>query len=238
MTTFTPSTSGRGTSIFADGTSARTIANPIGSIGVSTAAAPSRGLAFPGFDPEEYTSTPQPRVQPESSPWTLKEKVMRALWMLVGQMVFRLTFHNWYGVRNAILRAFGATVGQGVRVRPSARIEIPWNVELGDGAVIGDHAIIYSLGKITIGARAIVSQYAHLCAGTHDYTDPSFRLLKLPITVGEEAWIAAEAYVAPGVSVGKRAVLGARSNAFKPLEAGWVHVGSPARAIKQRIIAN
>jgi putative colanic acid biosynthesis acetyltransferase WcaF len=235
MTTFPRSTAGRGPSLFGDGTSARALTESIGVVGAAVAA-PPRGLIFnPDYEPERSTS-PAPRVQPESSPWTLKQNVMRAVWMLAGQLVFRMTFHNWYGIRNTILRLFGAKVGKGVRVRPSANIEIPWHIELGDGAVVGDHAILYSLGKITIGARAVISQYAHLCAGTHDYTDPSFKLLKQPITIGSEAWIAAEAYVAPGVSIGDRAVLGARSNAFKSLESDWVHVGSPARPIKQRVI--
>ncbi len=178
----------------------------------------------------------EPEIVPEASPWTLKQKALRAAWMLVGKPVFRCTFHNWYGIRRGILRAFGAKVGKGVRVRPSANIEIPWNVELGDDAVVGDHAILYSLGKITIGARAIVSQYAHLCAGTHDIASRSFKLIREPVTIGAEAWIAAEAFVAPGVEVGPQSVLGCRSSAFKPMEAGVVYVGSPAKPIRRRVI--
>jgi len=175
------------------------------------------------------------RHAPEPSPWTTREKIGRALWMLLGRPAFRLTFHNWYGVRRAILRAFGASVGAGARVRPSANVEIPWNVTLGAGCVVGDHAILYSLGRITIGDRAIISQYAHLCAGTHDFRDPAFPLLRPPVTIGEDAWIAADAFVGPGVKVGARAVLGARSSAFKDLEPGTVYAGSPARAIGPRL---
>jgi putative colanic acid biosynthesis acetyltransferase WcaF len=177
---------------------------------------------------------PEAEVIPGASPWTLKQNIVRTVWMLVGRPAFRLTFHNWYGVRRVILRAFGATVGRGVRVRASAKIEIPWNLTLKDGAIVGDGAILYSLGRITIGERAIVSQYSHLCAGTHDYSSRSFELLKLPITIGREAWIATEAFVGPGVQVGALAVLGARSCAYKDLEAAMVHVGNPARAMKKR----
>ena len=173
-------------------------------------------------------------VVPESTTWTRRQNVIRAVWILIGRPIFRMTFHNWYGIRRWILRAFGATVGRGVRVRPSAKIEIPWNLTLEDGAVVGDHAILYSLGRITIGERAIVSQYAHLCAGTHDYTSRTFKLLKLPITIGREAWVATEAFVGPGVEVGELAVLGARSCAYRSLEEGMVHVGNPAKPLKQR----
>jgi len=171
---------------------------------------------------------------PESSPWTLKQKIMRAMWMLTGQQIFRLSFHNWYGFRSALLRLFGARIGKDVRLRPTVHIEIPWNVRLSSGVTVGDHAILYSLGPISVGARTIISQYAHLCAGSHDYTDRHFPLLRPPVTIGEDAWIGADAFVGPGVEVGRLSVLGARSSAYRSLEPGMVYVGNPAVAIKER----
>lgn len=175
------------------------------------------------------------QITPELSPWTTKEKIGRALWMLAGKPMFRISFHNWYGVRRALLRLFGAAVGKGVRLRPSVNIEIPWNLTLGDRCVIGDHAILYSLGAITIGPRAVVSQYAHLCAGTHDFTKPSFPLLRPPIEIGHDAWIAADAYVGPGVTVGPLAILGARASAFKDLDPNTIYVGNPAQPVRKRV---
>jgi len=173
------------------------------------------------------------QVQHFTSPWTFQDNLWRAAWMITRPVLFGMSFHNWYGWRAMILRAFGAKVGRHVRVRPSAKIEIPWNLELGDGAVIGDDAIIYSLGKITIGRNVVVSQYAHLCAGTHDFHDPSFPLLKPPITIHDGAWIAADAFVGPGVVIGPGTVVGARSSVFKDLPANVIAVGNPAKPIKE-----
>jgi len=173
-------------------------------------------------------------VVPQGSTWTLKQNIMRALWMLGGRLLFRCTFHNWYGVRRAILRAFGMKVGARAKIRPTCRIEIPWNIEIGDDCLIGDDSILYSLGTIRIGPRSVISQYAHLCAGTHDYTSRVFQLLKPPIVIGSDCWIATDAYVGPGVTVGDGAILGARSSAYKDLQSGWIHIGNPAKPIKQR----
>jgi acetyltransferase-like isoleucine patch superfamily enzyme/glycosyltransferase involved in cell wall biosynthesis len=172
-----------------------------------------------------------PRYQSE---WRFSEKVKRAIWMIVRATLFRWSFHNWYIWRSAILRFFGAKIGRGVRVRPTVSIEIPWHVEIGDGSVVGDHAILYSLGNISIGRHVVISQYAHLCAGSHDYTSRKFPLLRPPILVGDEAWIAADAFVGPGVTVGARAVVGARSSVFEDVPADQVVGGSPARVIKPR----
>jgi putative colanic acid biosynthesis acetyltransferase WcaF len=177
-------------------------------------------------------------VRHQASQWPLRDKVRRVAWMFAQTFLFRPSFHNWYGWRRMLLRAMGAKVGRGVRVRPTARIEIPWNLDLGDECVVGDYAILYSLGTIRLGQRVTVSQYAHLCAGTHDYTDPTFPLLRPPVVVGDDAWVAAEAFVGPGVTVGARAVLGARAVAVKDVPPDQVWAGNPARYIKPRRLRN
>ena len=171
----------------------------------------------------------------ERSQWTFPQKLARAMWMLVRAFLFRTSFHNWYGWRRMLLRTFGAKVGRNVRVRPTVKVEIPWNLRLADGCAIGDDAILYSLGEITIGRNVVISQLAHLCAGTHDYRRGDFPLVRLPITVGDGCWIAADTFIGPGVTIGSGTVVGARSSVFKDLPANVVAVGNPAYAIKARL---
>lgn len=168
------------------------------------------------------------------SPYTAKEKILRVLWMMLGQPVFRLTFHNWYALRAAMLRLFGATVGPRVRVRPSVIIEQPWNLTIGENSAVGDRAIVYCLGPVTIGEHVSISQGAHICAGTHDYSRDDLPLLRPPVVIRDHAWIAADAFVGPGITVGEGAVLGARAAAFKDVEPWTVYAGTPARPIKPR----
>ncbi len=168
------------------------------------------------------------------SPYTTKEKIGRVLWNYCGQILFRFTFHNWYGIRNALLRAFGAKVGSPVRIRASVLIEQPWNLTIGDNSSIGDRAIVYCLGKVTIGKHVSVSQGAHLCAGTHDYRQADMPLLRPPIVIEDMAWVAADAFVGPGVTVGEGAVLGARAAAMKSLEAWAIYSGNPAQKVRER----
>lgn len=197
---------------------------------LSSTSAHASHVALPG---SRYVEI-DPNTARLISPWTLKQNIARAVWMTVRFLFFRPSFHNWYGWRRFLLRAFGAKVGPRVRIRPTAHIEIPWNVTLGEEAIVGDHAIIYSLGQITIGRRAVISQYAHICAGTHDYRYREFPLLKPPITIGDDAWIAADAFVAPGVTIGEGAILGARASAFTDVPPWTIAVGNPARPIKER----
>lgn len=177
-------------------------------------------------------TTPQRNV----SPWTRNEQIKRLLWAMVHAFLFRPSFHNWYGFRAWLLKRFGAKLGSNVRIRRTVKIEIPWNLTIGDNVSIGDEAILYSLGPITIGDRSFLSQYAHLCAGTHDHEDPNYPLLRPPIVIGADCWIAADAFVGPGVTIGNRSVVGARSSVFTDLPEGMICVGNPAKPVKPRVL--
>jgi putative colanic acid biosynthesis acetyltransferase WcaF len=168
------------------------------------------------------------------SPWTAKDRIRRLLWGFVESTLFRCSPHPAYGWRRLLLRMFGAKLTGNVRIRRTVHIEIPWNLSVANNSAIGDHAIVYCLGPVTIGQNVTISQYAHLCAGTHDYHSPAMTLLKPPIAIGDNVWIATDAFVGPGVTIGERAVLGARSSAFTDLPAGMICVGSPAKPIKPR----
>jgi putative colanic acid biosynthesis acetyltransferase WcaF len=175
-------------------------------------------------------------IERQESQWTFREKVQRLAWGAVEGTVFRFSPHNAYGWRSFLVSLFGAKLGKEVRLRRTAHIEIPWNLTMGDGVVVGDFAIVYCVGPVTIGRYSMISQYAHLCAGSHETTTRRMELLRTPITIGDEVWVAADAFVGPGVTIGDRTILGARASAFQDLPPDIVAVGNPAKPIKKRVM--
>lgn len=165
--------------------------------------------------------------------YSRKELFLRVLWGF-GKLVFRLTPRPCFGLRRFILRSFGAKVGSNVNIYSSALIYYPWNLEIGEGSSVGEWALVYNLGKVSIGVRTTVSQRVHLCAGTHDYRDSAMALLKPPITVGDEVWVCADAFVGPNVSIEDRAIVAASSVVVKNVQAGVIVGGNPAKYIKER----
>jgi putative colanic acid biosynthesis acetyltransferase WcaF len=157
------------------------------------------------------------------------------LWWLVQATLFRLSPQVMYGFRRRLLKLFGANVGTGVKVRSSVTVTYPWKVTIGDYTQIGDDVVIYSFAPITIGNHVVISQKSYLCAGTHNFRSPSFEIQAAPIVVEDEAWLAADVFVSPGITVGRGAVVGARSSIFSNLPAMMICTGSPARAVKPRI---
>ncbi|HEY5653319.1 MAG TPA: hypothetical protein VIR63_02995 [Pontiella sp.] len=160
-------------------------------------------------------------------------QLLRIYWA-IGKIVFRIIPRPFYAPRRMVLRLFGAKVGRNVNISNTAAIYFPWNFEIGDWSALGERTTIYSLGKICIGSQVTISQGAHLCAGSHDYRDPVMPLLTPPISIESQAWVCADAFIGPGVTIGEGAVVGARSVVFKNVNPWTVVAGNPAGCIKQR----
>lgn len=178
----------------------------------------------------------------EQRPWeggasfSLRNRLYRTLWTISWTLLASWTPPPFRGWRRRLLRLFGAEVAATANIYGTAKIWSPANFTIGEHAAIGPHAIIYSMAPVTIGAYAIVSQGAHLCAGTHSVDDPHFQLQAKPIRIGERAWIAAEAFVGPGVTVGDGTVLGARGCAMRNLNEWIIYSGNPAQPLRARVV--
>jgi len=158
----------------------------------------------------------------------------RVLWHVVWLMLYRPTprsFHLW---RCFLLRLFGAKIGKGAHPYPSAKIWAPWNLEMADHSCLSEYVDCYSVDKIHIGSHAVVSQYTFLCTASHDYEAPDFPLVTAPIIIDANAWLAADVFIGPGVTVGEGAVVGARSSVFKNIDPWTIVAGHPAKFIKNR----
>ena len=167
---------------------------------------------------------------------SLGNKIARTVWQVVWLLLYRPTpraFHAW---RCLLLRAFGAKLGRSVHPYPSAKVWAPWNLEMGDHACISEHVDCYCVDRICIGAYATVSQYSFLCSASHDYTRADMPLVTAPIEIGERAWVTADVFVGPGVTIGEGAVVTARSSVFRDIPPWVVASGNPAIPRKDRIM--
>ncbi len=156
-------------------------------------------------------------------------------WWLVQAIAFPLTpqpLHSW---RRFILQLFGAKIGKGVQIRPTARFTYPWKIEIGDYTWIGDDVVFYSLDRICVGEHSVISQKSYLCTGSHDPKDSAFGLITQPIAIGNGVWIATDCFIGPGVKIGANALIGTRSSVFKNMPEGQVCFGSPCRPRYQRM---
>jgi putative colanic acid biosynthesis acetyltransferase WcaF len=162
-----------------------------------------------------------------------RSRLVEACWRLVEGVVF----NSWLpgsGWRVWLLRLFGATVGQGVIIKPHVRVKFPWKLRIGDHSWVGESVWIDNLATVTIGSNCCISQGAYLCTGSHRWDKEKFDLETKSIVIEDQCWVGAMARIAPGVLMREGAVLTLGAVAVSALDAGHVHRGDPARPVKAR----
>lgn len=160
----------------------------------------------------------------------------RIAWMFLGQPLFASKWLPSSAWRVKLLRAFGASVGTGVVVKPAVRVKYPWHLELGDDVWIGEESWIDNLTTVRISSNACVSQGAYLCTGNHDWSDPLFGLRVESIQLGEGAWAGAKCILMPGTTLGPYAVVAAGAVVKGLVPENEVYAGNPAERVRMRTI--
>ncbi|MGI9013540.1 MAG: putative colanic acid biosynthesis acetyltransferase [Phycisphaerales bacterium] len=161
-------------------------------------------------------------------------RITRFFWGIVQATLFRCSprpFHRW---RNLLLRMFGAKLHPSARVYNRARVWLPANLIMQQGSCIADDVDVYCVATITIAEHATVSQYSFLCTASHDFDDVAHPLTIAPIVIDRRAWVAADVFIGPGVSVGAGAVVAARSSVFRDVPPWMLVGGSPAQVLRPR----
>jgi putative colanic acid biosynthesis acetyltransferase WcaF len=162
--------------------------------------------------------------------------LVRALWLIVETLVLLNPVVTSYPLKRALLRLFGAAIGEGVLIKPGLHVKYPWRLTVGDHCWLGERAWIDNMEDVTLASDVVVSQGAYLCTGNHDWTDPAMPLAPRPIVVDHGAWIGAFAKVGPGTTVGAGSVLSLGAVALSDTEPWGIYAGNPATRVGTRVL--
>ena len=136
--------------------------------------------------------------------------------------------------RSQLLRAFGAKVGIGCRIKPGLRVKYPWRLSVGQHSWLGEDVWIDNLAHVSIGSQVCLSQGAYLCTGNHDFSASGFDLRCGSIRIGDGAWVGAMSRLAPGVEIGSDAVVTLGSVVTGSVPPSTIVAGHPAQQIRAR----
>ena len=175
----------------------------------------------------------------QTSQMPKSEKVRNALWTVINKTLFRITppyLRVFRVFRVLLLRAFGAKVSLKASIHPSATIDFPWRLKIGDDSSVGKKAWIYCIDYITIGNSTCIGQEVHLLTGSHDIYSMNFALVTKPIVIEDGVWVATSSTVLPGITLSEMTVVAAGAVVIKSTTAYDVVGGNPATFIKKREI--
>ncbi len=162
--------------------------------------------------------------------------MVRVLWLLVGQPLFRSPLLPSSALRVALLRLFGARIGHGVVIHSEVIVKYPWHLAVDDDCWIGERAWIDCLTTVELGSNVCVSQGAYLCTGNHDWSDPAFGLRIEPIRLFDGAWAGAQSTLLPGSCLSAGAILTAGSVLAGTVPEFQIFGGNPARFLRNRVV--
>lgn len=171
------------------------------------------------------------------APPDFRSRLARAVWQLVWFALARFTpiaFHRW---RCWLLRRFGAKIEGICWVYPTTKIWAPWNLSMEARSCLAAGVDCYNVAEVRLGAGVTVSQRSFLCTASHDFDNADFALIGASISIEPGAWVAAEAFIGPGVHLGERAVVLARAVVVRDVPPRMVVGGNPARDIRNRFIS-
>jgi putative colanic acid biosynthesis acetyltransferase WcaF len=177
-------------------------------------------------DDTKPSAPPPPPAR--KSAWSKSQRLVRAVWGIAGRPVWACV----PGARPSLIRLFGGSVGSGCRFAGSVKIAVPWNLRIGSRVAVGEDAVLYSLGTITIGDDVVIDARAHVCAGTHDMTDSTFPLLRPPIEIGDGCFVGFDAFIGPDVTLGEGCRVWPRAAVYRSQPAGASLRGNPAAPIE------
>lgn len=175
------------------------------------------------------------QVDGYSSPWSRKQAILIRVWEVVWTLFVRWLpkpFYHWHVM---LLKMFGCKIHGHVYIAPSCRIYAPWLLEMKSRSCLGSRSEVYNLGPVTVGERTTIAQYAYICNGTHDLSNPILPLLVGDIEIGNDVFVGAKAIILPGIKLGDGSVVGAGAVLTKDTEPFMIYAGNPARKIKGRM---
>ncbi|UYP17654.1 acyltransferase [Rhodococcus sp. Z13] len=116
------------------------------------------------------------------------------------------------------------------------------SLRIGDKVVFGKDNVVNTYLDIEIGASTLVADWCYICDFDHRTEDITYPIkdqgiVKSPVRIGPDTWIAAKVTVLRGTRVGRGSVLGAHAVVKGDIPEYSIAVGSPAKVVKNRKVA-
>ncbi|MEX2609947.1 MAG: acyltransferase [Gemmatimonadota bacterium] len=185
-------------------------------------------VALLQMDPRNVTLEPEyySDVDPERY---ARVKPLLWLWEKFDSSPLGENIYLGVKLRRVLARHVFRSCGANFKCFHHVKFSFGYNMEVGDDVVIHRHVLLDDRGGIRMGNRVSVADFANIYSHTHDIADQ--RDVYAPATVlGDGARVTYHGTVLAGVELEPDAMLGALGLATKPIQAGQVALGIPARA--------
>lgn len=155
------------------------------------------------------------------------------LWSITELLLVTNPWQISSSIRVRALRAFGASIGDGVIFRPRTRVRFPWKLSVGDRSWIGEGVWFHNQAEIHVGADVVISQETFLTTGSHRHRI-DMGLITRRIQIHDGAWITSRCIVLGGAVVGRSALAQPMTVVRGAINPNSIVAGSDCHIVGQR----
>lgn len=153
---------------------------------------------------------------------------LELLWLC---FVANVPFHSF---RRFFFFLAGVDMGRASTIHVGAKFYRPRGVKIGEGTLVGDHAVLDGRAPLTIGNHVDIASQVMIYNSEHDISAEDFGPIEQPVVIEDYVFIGPRAIILPGVTIGRGAVVAAGAVVTKDVPAGAVVGGVPAKQISER----
>lgn len=137
--------------------------------------------------------------------------------------------------RREIVKKLFGSIGERFTLHSPFHCDFGTNIHVGENFVGNFHLTILDEARVSIGNNVFIGPNSSLCTILHalDAEERNAGIMRaLPISIGNDVWIAANVTVLPGVRIGDGAVIGAGSVVTKDIPPHALAVGNPCKVVR------
>jgi acetyltransferase-like isoleucine patch superfamily enzyme len=143
-------------------------------------------------------------------------------------------YHTHDEIVELMSRITGRNVDDSFDLFPPFHTDCGKNLKIGRNVFLNSDVKIQDQGGVTIEDGALIGHNVVIASLNHSM-NPNYRanLIPVPVHIGKNVWIGANATICPGVKIGDGAVIAAGAVVTKDVPANAVYGGVPAVQIKR-----
>lgn len=149
--------------------------------------------------------------------------------------LFNQTAPDENELREKLIRELFGSAGKNIYVKAPFYCSHGSNICVGDDCFINFDCIFLDLNRITLGDHVMIGPRVSIYTASHPIdleVRKSGLEYALPVTIGNDVWIAGSVVINPGVTIGEGTIIGSGAVVTKDIPAGVIAAGNPCKVIR------
>ena len=187
-------------------------------------------LSIASLDSRNITLEPEYYAEVDQAKYA-RVKPLLWLWQMFDRSPLGANVHFGVRFRRLLAPHIFKRCGRNFKCFKYVEFSFGYNMEVGDDVVVHRNVLLDDRGRLVLGNRVSIADYANIYSHTHSIVDQR-DVTVVTTTLEDDVRITYHATVLAGVTVGRNAMVGANAVATRDVRPYHVNVGIPAKSVR------